>query len=91
MCENYKGDANQLNGENAQLVNVTAFDIYGNSICWAWSLEIRSVVHFIITDLLWDECSAVCYCTLLGKYMSHILINITLTSTVNANHNSFVG
>jgi hypothetical protein len=91
VCENQKGETNKLNGENAELVNVTAFDTYGSSICWAWSLEFRSVVHFIVTDSLRDECSAVCCCTLLGKYMSHILINITLTSTVNAHHNSFVG
>jgi hypothetical protein len=57
---------------------------------WAWSLEVRSVVLFIVTDLLWDECSAVCYRTVFGKYMFPILINIALTSTVNANHNSRV-
>ena len=55
MFENHKGDTNKFNGENAQLVNVTAFDTYGNNICWVWSLEFRSVFHFIAIDLLWDE------------------------------------
>jgi hypothetical protein len=91
VCENHKGDTNKLTGENAQLVNVTTFDTYGNNICWARSLQFRWVVHFIVTDVLRDECIVVWHCTLLRKYMSHILISITPTSTVNANHNSFVG
>jgi hypothetical protein len=53
VCENHREDTGKLYGENAQLVNVTALDTYGNGMCWAWSLEVRSVVHFIFTDLLY--------------------------------------
>jgi hypothetical protein len=86
VCKNHKEDTSKLYGENAQLRHLVHIIIAG--LC---SVEVRSLVLSIFTDLLCDERNAVYFCTLLGKYVFHILTNITLESTANANHNSFGG